>query len=385
MEAVVRMRLSAAKSRSVKRIGIIGAGAAAALHLTALRKIDGVRVVAIRDINTEKATALTVSFGLPPHIADPSQFYEAEPQSIHIATPPYAHEDLARDALDHGVHVLIEKPPSLTLGGCEALLRLARARSLAVGVNENTALDPLIRRGRAAIEAGSLGQVLHIDGFYTLGMRDGEQPPRWVEGLPGGMLEDLLPHLLTTARALTGVRLTPEYWRLASTGAIAGQPYDELRLFLTGDEKLTVNLALSLSARPKAFVLTARGTRAMLAIDLRNMLLQLSRPDPRGGAIGVGAELVRTAVGVLSQTTSNAAGLLGGYRQAHGSFLPLIRAHYAALEAGTEIPAPLERAIETVATIRAIWPLPRQEEPANSPRDAVASRGSTPTPCSRTA
>jgi hypothetical protein len=59
--------------------------------------------------------------------------------------------------------------------------------------------------------------------------------------LPGGMLEDLLPHPLTIARRLAGGALTPEYWRLISSGRVAGQSHDELRLFLIKDNGPTVN------------------------------------------------------------------------------------------------------------------------------------------------
>jgi predicted dehydrogenase len=205
------------------------------------------------------------------------------------------------------------------------------------------------------IEAERLGRVLQVDGHYCYGLREGEYPPTWMNGLPGGMLEDLLPHLLTTARALAGCRLVPEHWSLTNTGAIPEPQADELRLLLAGDG-LTVNLTLSLSARPKAFALVVRGTRATLVVDLRNMLLHVSRLAPSGGAVAVGGELVRSALTVLRQTAFNAAGITTGYLEPHGSFLPLIRSHYAALQADTELPAPLARATETTAIMEKIWP-----------------------------
>ncbi len=346
------------RSHAVERVAVIGAGAAGALHLRALRRVDGLRIVALRDLDRQRAAALAARFGLPPQVGDPERFYQSEPQSIHIATPPDAHEELVLEALERGCHVLVEKPPALTVGACRNLLAQAARRGLTIGVNENTALDPLIRRARSAIADGRLGRLLHIDGFQSFGLQEGEMPGGWMDRLAGGLLEDLLPHLLTTARALAGVRLVPEHWRLVSTGRF-GPRHDELRLFLRAGDALTVNLALSLSARPKAFSLLVRGSRAMLAIDLRNMLFHASRPTARGGALGVGTELVRDALGALCQTVSNAAGLVGGYREAHGSFLPLIRAQYQALRAGTALPAPLAQAIETAETIRTIWPPPQ--------------------------
>lgn len=342
----------------IERVGIIGAGGAAAMHLHALRRTPGVTVVGILDLDPARAAALATRFGLPAEIADPVRFYrEAKPQSVHIVTPPHSHEELAAEALDRGSHVLIEKPPALTGAGCKALLGRASARGLAIGVNENTAVHPLIRKARTAIAAGRLGRLLHIDGFYSFGIREKQVPPPWMMQLPGEMLEDLLPHLLTTARALAGDPLIPVYWHRGLTGRVPGQRHDELRLLLTGGNGLTVDLTLSLSARPKAFSLVARGTDATLSIDLRNLLFRLARPGRRPGALAHGVELARSAVGSLRQTASNAIGLVAGYRVGPGSFVPMIRAHYAALTAGTEIPAPLSRATETVEIIRTIWPI----------------------------
>lgn len=344
-------------SRRIERVGIIGAGAAARLHLRALRRTEGVRVVGIRDLHAQRAAELAVEFGLPPEAADPGGFYQRAPQSVHIVTTPESHEELAIEALRHGAHVLVEKPPALTIAGCERLLTEATARGLSIGVNENTARDPLIRRARAMIDTGRLGRVLHIDGYYSFGLREGENPAPWMTPLPGGMLEDLLPHLLTTARGLAGRRLVAEHWRLAEAGGFPGQLHDELRLLLSGDD-LTANLTLSLSAQPKAFALVVRGTRATLAADLRGMLLHVSPAELSEGAVAKGRELVRSALGILWQTAANAAGIVGGYREPHGSFLPLICAHYAALQAGAELPAPLARATETISIIRNIWPVP---------------------------
>jgi predicted dehydrogenase len=207
------------------------------------------------------------------------------------------------------------------------------------------------------IAAEQLGDLLHIDGVYCFGIGADELPPRWACRLPGGMLEDLLPHLIVTARALSGRHLTLEHWHLGSAARVAGERHNELRLLLTGTEGLTVQLTLSLSAQPKAFSLTARGTRATLSIDLRNMLFRLTSLRGRHRAIATAMELTGSAVGVIAQTAVNAIGILTGTRERHGSSYHLFRHHYAALAAGREIPAPLSQAVETVRIARTIWPL----------------------------
>ena len=339
----------------VQRIGIIGAGAAAHLHLHALRRLPGLQVVAIRDLDRRRAAALASAFGLAPGIADPDRFHESGPQSVHIVTPPDTHEALALEAMQRGAHVLVEKPAALTLAGCNRLLAAAARAGVSIGVNENTAFEPPVCEARRLIDAGTVGRLLQIDGLYSFALPPDARPPAWMDVLPGGMLEDLLPHLLTTARAIARATLVPDYWRLVSTRRLPGHD-DELRLLLHTGDGVSASLSLSLTAVPKSFTMTVRGTRATLAIDLRHMLLHVLGGEGRGGAVGAGIAVVNTAIGTLWQTAWNAAGVMCRYRERHGSFFHHLRAHYAALRAGEEIPTPLHRAMQTVAISRQIWP-----------------------------
>jgi predicted dehydrogenase len=338
----------------VLRVGIIGAGNVASLHLRAALRQPGVEIVGILDVDPSRAAALADRFGLPGEIADPRRFYEARPRLVHVTTTPASHYDIAMDALDRGIHVLVEKPPALTAEACSALHRRAEARGVTIGVDENTAFDPLIRRARRLIAAGALGQLLHVTSYFSFGMPPQAAASPWMDELPGGMLEDLLPHLVTTARALSGAPLAPISWCLARSGLLAGDDDDLLCLLLGGGNGLTATLTLALATQPPEFTIAVQGSQASL--NLRNMLMRVSRGSADGSAIARGRAILAANFGAIAQTAGNVFGLLRGRRERFGSPLDLIRAHYAAIEAGTELPAPLSRAAETVAIARAIWP-----------------------------
>jgi predicted dehydrogenase len=100
---------------SIHRVGIIGAGAAARLHLRALRRIKGLQVVCIGDLHAKKAATLAAEFGLPTEVVvDARDFYERRPQSVHVVTHPASHEDIAFEALQHGWS------PKLRRAGCRS-------------------------------------------------------------------------------------------------------------------------------------------------------------------------------------------------------------------------------------------------------------------------
>jgi hypothetical protein len=65
---------------------------------------------------------------------------------------------------------------------------------------------------------------------------------------------------------------------------------------------------------------------------------------------------------MLAQTARNAVSIGTGLDLPPGTPLHLIRAHYAALSAGRELPAPIARVRRTVEITRQIWPIPDAAE-----------------------
>ena len=333
----------------------------------------GVEIVGILDRDPSRAAAIAKQFGLPSEIAEPLRFYDAKPQLVHVTTPPASHHDITMEVLDRGIHVLVEKPPALTAADCMALLRKAEARGVTIGVDENTAFDPLVLKAGGLIARGTIGRVLHIDSYFSIGMPPQAVPPPWTSELPGGMLEDLLPHLVTTARALSGRPLVAKSWHLGRSNSLADGNDDFLNFLLAGEDWSSASLSLALAAWPPEFTIAVRGSQGTLTIDLRNMLLRVSRRGAEGSAVVRGLDILAASFGAVAQTAWNTLGLVAGRRERFGSPFNLIRAHYAALATGTELPAPLGRAVETVAIARAIWPGLAQLVPGR-PSSPVLSR-----------
>ena len=182
--------------------------------------------------------------------------------------------------------MLTEKPPALTVAACEALQRKAEAASVTIGVNENFAFDPRVRSAREEIVRGTLGQLVHISAFFGFDAAAVEADLSnwsWAKELPGGILEDLLPHPLTVARTLAAEELLLIHRHVVRSGRLPFLLDDEMRLLLTGRSGLTVQLTLSLSTRPATFIVMIYGTRATLQIDLRNMLILLWRGGTQSG------------------------------------------------------------------------------------------------------
>jgi len=82
---------------------------------------------------------------------------------VVVATPAASHHDVARFALDRGVHALVEKPLALTTADCSDLIRAADTSNVKLMVGHTFEFNAGIRKVRHLIDSGELGEILYVD------------------------------------------------------------------------------------------------------------------------------------------------------------------------------------------------------------------------------
>lgn len=107
------------------RAAIIGAGAIARSHATALRELAGrAELVAVVDIDAQRAAAFAAEFGAARSYSEATELFANEQLDlVQICTPPRSHVPLALQSLRAGVTALVEKPLALSLRETDELLR----------------------------------------------------------------------------------------------------------------------------------------------------------------------------------------------------------------------------------------------------------------------
>jgi predicted dehydrogenase len=85
-------------------------------------------------------------------------------QAVVIATPVPTHYALAKQALEAGKHVLVEKPPAMRAAEIDELVAIAEARDLVLMPGHLLLYHPGIRKLKELIDAGELGEVLCVYG-----------------------------------------------------------------------------------------------------------------------------------------------------------------------------------------------------------------------------
>ena len=124
------------------KAGVVGMGFMGYAHVEALRRLGTVEVAAIASGSgaEKRAKALGIS-----------QWYDSYQEmilhggidAIHICTPNGTHYAIAKFALEHGVHVLCEKPFTVTVSEAEELCELAKKTGLQNAVNFHNRFYPM--------------------------------------------------------------------------------------------------------------------------------------------------------------------------------------------------------------------------------------------------
>ncbi|RBP85198.1 oxidoreductase [Marinomonas rhizomae] len=164
-----------------------------------------------------------------------SVFAAPDVDLVVITTPNALHFDQAKQALESGKHVLLEKPSVTRLSQIEALCDLARQKGLVFCVYQNRRFDGDFLRLKALIESGELGELKHLDSRFDR-FRPRAQA-RWREepGVGTGIFWDLGPHILDQALNLFG----PPKWLHASIDKLrdGSQTHDWFEVELGYDDK----------------------------------------------------------------------------------------------------------------------------------------------------
>jgi predicted dehydrogenase len=105
--------------------------------------------------------------------------------AVALATPVRTHYEFARKALEHGKHVIVEKPMAASVAEAECLLELAAKHDLRLMVNHTFIYTGAVRKMKEIVASGTLGDLYYLDSVrINLGLFQRDVNVLW----------DLAPH-----------------------------------------------------------------------------------------------------------------------------------------------------------------------------------------------
>ncbi|MEU6123474.1 Gfo/Idh/MocA family oxidoreductase [Streptomyces sp. NPDC047123] len=186
-------------------VAVVGAGVISSEYLRTLGHFPDVRVLAVADLDEERAAAAARTHSIPVWGAPAAVFALPEVELVVNLTVPAAHVQVATAALRAGKHVYGEKPLALAPAEAELLLAEASRRGLRVGNAPDTFLGAGLQSALRAVAAGHIGTPVAATTATQGPGPEGWHPDPAFFYQPGaGPLFDLGPYYLTSLVALFG-------------------------------------------------------------------------------------------------------------------------------------------------------------------------------------
>ncbi len=217
------------------RIGLVGTGWwATTTHLPALQAHPDAEIIAICDLDADKARKTAHVFGIDSIYGEFETMLKRESlDGVMVATHHAAHYPVAKACLERGRHVFIEKPMTLCAKQARDLVDLAASKQRQIVMGYNSNHSPLAIRARDVVRSGELGAVQYINGLFSQHIRPllaGEDVvhharlhgPGDVYGDPirsgGGHGHLQITHLAGMAFFITGLRVARVHSLMANHG-----------------------------------------------------------------------------------------------------------------------------------------------------------------------
>jgi predicted dehydrogenase len=200
--------------RSLSSIGaaVIGSGFIGTVHIEALRRI-GVQVHGLLGSSPERAHERAQKIGVPRGYASLEELLADERvEVVHVTSPNNMHFPQVKQILAAGRNVVCEKPLAMDADESRELVALAEHSGKVAAVNINLRFYPLNQHLRAAVAAGSIGDVRLISGHYFQDWLMLDTDWNWrLEPEIGGKLRavgDIGSHWLDLTSFITGRHVT---------------------------------------------------------------------------------------------------------------------------------------------------------------------------------
>jgi predicted dehydrogenase len=143
------------------RIGLIGCGFFSKNHLHSWKDLatQGAEVVAVCDVDAEKARNAAEAFGIPHWYTDAEKmFQERDLQLVDIVTRMDTHRRLAELAASHKVGMIVQKPFAPDIGEVRAIIDVAEENGLFLAVHENFRFQRPFRKAQELLDSGIIGE-----------------------------------------------------------------------------------------------------------------------------------------------------------------------------------------------------------------------------------
>lgn len=262
-------------------IGVIGCGYWGPKIIRNFHELPETTVAMVADLDEVKLKRIGLTFPSVHTTTDMRELLNSDVDAVVVATPVSTHFEIAREALLHDKHVLVEKPLTASSWQARELVGLAQQRDRRLMVGHVFEYNPAVRMLREIIASGELGDIYYIDMIRaTLGLFQRDINVIW----------DLAPHDFSILRYI----LNREPISVSARGESYIQPsiHDVAYISVNFTGAVQAHIRVSWLEPRKQRRITIVGSRKMLVYDdvepvekikIYDMGVELPNADQLGG------------------------------------------------------------------------------------------------------
>lgn len=142
------------------KMAVVGIGFWGRNHVRVLDELPDVELVAVCDVNRQRAEAISEKYGLKPYGESIEMYKKENIDAVTICVWSSKLAEEALKALKYGKHVLVEKPMANSVREAQRVLKTAESKKLKLSVGFIERFNPGVRRVKKAIEEGLLGSIV---------------------------------------------------------------------------------------------------------------------------------------------------------------------------------------------------------------------------------
>jgi myo-inositol 2-dehydrogenase/D-chiro-inositol 1-dehydrogenase len=202
------------------RVGFIGAGGMNSSHMRNLAQIEGAQIVAICDLQEERAKQRAEEYGAEAYTCWKKMLKDAKMDALYVAVPPFAHEGQEQAAAELGIHLFVEKPVAVNIETAQSVLSAIKKAGVIATAGFQDRYQDTVALMKGLLAKNKPAMVM---GYWIGGMPG---VPWWrVKAQSGGQAVEQTIHTFDMARYLLGeVKSVQCTW---STGLMTDVPnYD---------------------------------------------------------------------------------------------------------------------------------------------------------------
>jgi len=268
-------------------VGVIGFGLAGrAFHAQVIRATPGLRLAAIVQRHGNEAAEKYPDVRVMRSVQELLDIRDI--RLVVIATPNDTHAPIARQCLEAGRDVVVDKPFATTLKEAEELVELASESGRLITVYQNRRYDGDFQAIREIVADVTLGRIVRFETSYDR-FRPDLKPGAWRERVgPGsGIFFDIAPHLIDHALLLFGLpgAVTADI-RMERTVAVVDDSFDVMLHYSAGMRSVLRSTMLAVAPRPRFVLHGTRGSFVKQTFDPQEINLRrgyVPESGPWGG------------------------------------------------------------------------------------------------------